>query len=71
MAATSAKALALGACLTSLSQPVLQTAVKGAAETEKLAFTLIEELRNVMFLVGAEKRRTIEDDAPGDYRKNK
>ncbi len=51
----SAKALALGACLASLSQPVLLTATKGAAETQNLLSILIEELRNVMFLVGAEK----------------
>jgi isopentenyl-diphosphate delta-isomerase len=34
---------------------VLQAAVKGADETEKVLSCLIEELRNVMFLVGAEK----------------
>ena len=39
--------------LASLSQPVLQTAVKGVKETENLLSLLIEELRNVMFLVGA------------------
>jgi len=50
-----AKALALGAGLTSLSQPVLQTAVKGVKETETLLTLLIEELRNIMFLVGATK----------------
>jgi isopentenyl-diphosphate delta-isomerase len=50
-----AKALALGASLTSLSQPVLQAAVKGARETESLLSFLMEELRNVMFFVGAEK----------------
>ena len=50
-----AKALALNACLASISQPVLQAAVKGSEETEKLLSCLIEELRNVMFLVGAEK----------------
>jgi isopentenyl-diphosphate delta-isomerase len=49
----SAKALALGACLASLSQPVLQTAAKGAEETQSLLSILIEELRNVMFLIGA------------------
>jgi isopentenyl-diphosphate delta-isomerase len=48
-----AKALTLGACLAGLSQPVLQTAVKGSAETESLLSLLTEELRNVMFLVGA------------------
>ena len=50
-----AKALALNASLASLSQPILQMAVKGAAETESLLSLLVEELRNVMFLVGAEK----------------
>ncbi len=49
-----AKALALGASLASLSQPVLETAVIGAAETESFISNLVEELRNVMFLVGAE-----------------
>jgi isopentenyl-diphosphate delta-isomerase len=50
-----AKALALGASLASLSQPVLQAAVKGAKDTESMLSLLMEELRNVMFLVGAEK----------------
>ena len=49
------KALALGGSLTSLSQPVLQAAVKGVKETENLLSNLIKELRNTMFLVGAEK----------------
>lgn len=48
-----AKALALGAQLSSLSQPILQTAIKGVKETENLLTLLIEELRNIMFLVGA------------------
>ncbi len=50
-----AKMLALGASLASLSQPILETAVKGAQETQEKLSCLIEELRNVMFLVGAEK----------------
>ena len=50
-----AKALALGASLAAVSQPILETAVKGAKETEEKLSCLIEELRNVMFLVGAEK----------------
>ncbi len=50
-----AKALALGASLASVSQPILETAVKGARETEEKLSCLIEELRNVMFLVGSEK----------------
>jgi isopentenyl-diphosphate delta-isomerase len=49
-----AKALALNACLASVSQPALLAAVKGVEETENLLSLLIEELRNVMFLVGAE-----------------
>jgi isopentenyl-diphosphate delta-isomerase len=48
-----AKALALNASLASVSQPVLEMAVKGNMETERLLTGLIEELRNVMFLVGA------------------
>ena len=48
-----AKALALNASLASVSLPVLQTAVEGAKETENLLSLFIEELKNVMFLVGA------------------
>jgi len=48
------KALALGASLSSLSQPILQAASKGLKETVEALSLLIEELRNVMFLVGAE-----------------
>ena len=48
-----AKALALNANLASVSQPVLEAAVKSSVETENLLSFLIEELRNVMFLVGA------------------
>ena len=50
-----AKALALGASLASLSQPVLQAANKSAKDTESIVSFLMEELRNVMFLVGAKK----------------
>lgn len=50
-----AKALALNASLASISQPILQTAVKSAKETEDKLSCLIEELRNALFLVGAEK----------------
>jgi isopentenyl-diphosphate Delta-isomerase len=50
-----AKALALNASLASITQPILEVAVKGAAETEKKLSNFIEELRNAMFLVGAEK----------------
>ncbi|MEM2098714.1 MAG: type 2 isopentenyl-diphosphate Delta-isomerase [Candidatus Bathyarchaeia archaeon] len=48
-----AKALALGASLASISSPVLQAAVKGSKDTNVLLSVLIEELRNAMFLVGA------------------
>jgi isopentenyl-diphosphate delta-isomerase len=48
-----AKTLALGSKFASLSQPVLQASVKGVKETENLLILLIEELRNIMFLVGA------------------
>jgi isopentenyl-diphosphate delta-isomerase len=50
-----AKVLALNACLASVSQPALQAAVKGAKDTENMLSLLIEELKDVMFLVGAEK----------------
>jgi isopentenyl-diphosphate delta-isomerase len=56
-----AKALALGASLTSLSQPVLQAAVKGVKDTEDVLSLLIEELRNVMFLVGADSVETLRE----------
>jgi len=48
-----AKALGLGASLTSLSQPILQAAAKNLEETEKILLRLIEELKSAMFLVGA------------------
>lgn len=48
-----AKALALNASLCSVSQPVLEAAVKGERETERMLSCLMEELHNVMFLVGA------------------
>jgi len=48
-----AKALALGASLTSISRPVLQATIKGVKETKAALSLLIEELRNSMFLVGA------------------
>jgi isopentenyl-diphosphate delta-isomerase len=54
-----AKALALGVSLASVSQPILETAVKGAKETEAKLSCLIEELRNVMFLVGAENLKDL------------
>jgi isopentenyl-diphosphate Delta-isomerase len=50
-----AKALALNTSLASISQPILQVAVISAKETEDKLSCLIEELRNSLFLVGAEK----------------
>ena len=50
-----AKSLALNACLASVCQPALEVAVKGGKATEHMLSLLIAELRNVMFLVGAEK----------------
>ena len=49
-----AKSLALSAKLASVCQPVLEAAVKGTKETQELLSGLISELKNVMFLVGAE-----------------
>lgn len=48
-----AKAVALGSCLASFSQPALRTAIKGLKETTSLISSMIEELRNSMFLAGA------------------
>jgi isopentenyl-diphosphate delta-isomerase len=49
-----AKALALGSCLASLSQPILRAAAIGVKETCDTLSLLIDELRNAMFLVGAD-----------------
>jgi isopentenyl-diphosphate delta-isomerase len=49
-----AKSIALGASAASLSKPILQSAVKGTKETVKTLSLLMNELRNVMFLVGAD-----------------
>lgn len=49
-----AKALAINASLTSIARPVLRAAVCGVKETSNLLSFLFAELKNVMFLVGAE-----------------
>jgi len=54
-----AKSLALNASLASISQPMLETAVKGTKETEELLSCLIDELRNALFLVGAENLESL------------
>lgn len=56
-----AKALSLGANLTSLSQPILHAAVKGVEETIDVLSLLIEELRNCMFLVGASSVKNLQN----------
>jgi isopentenyl-diphosphate delta-isomerase len=55
-----AKALALGASLTSLSQPVLQRAVRGVEETKNVLSLLMEELKTSMFLVGADSVQALQ-----------
>jgi isopentenyl-diphosphate delta-isomerase len=49
-----AKALALGADLTGMAHLILLAAVRGQKEVERTLQTVIESLRNAMFLVGAE-----------------
>jgi isopentenyl-diphosphate delta-isomerase len=56
-----AKALTLGANLTSIIQPVLETAVKCSEATEQFLLGLINELRNVLFLVGAKNVACLTD----------
>lgn len=48
-----AKALTLGATLTSLSSPILKAAIRNVNQTKSALSLLIDELRNAMFLVGA------------------
>jgi len=49
-----AKTVALGANLTGIALPVLPSAIKGPREVEKTLNAMIVQLRNVMFLVGAD-----------------
>jgi len=49
-----AKALALGASLASMALPILPPATKGEKEVKKELQLILEELRNTMFLVGAD-----------------
>lgn len=49
-----AKAIALGASLASTATPILRPATKSTIEVKKTLSFFIEELRNTMFLVGAE-----------------
>jgi isopentenyl-diphosphate delta-isomerase len=56
-----AKALTLGAGLTSLSQPILEAAVRGVKETKDALSLLMEELKNCMFLVGANSVQSLRE----------
>jgi len=56
-----AKALALGADLASTALPVLRPATKSSEEIKKTLQFTIEELRNAMFLVGAESIQGLRD----------
>ncbi|MCW4001975.1 MAG: type 2 isopentenyl-diphosphate Delta-isomerase [Candidatus Bathyarchaeota archaeon] len=49
-----AKSLALGASLVSMTAPILKATTKGPEEVKQTLQFVIEELRNTMFLVGAE-----------------
>ncbi|HIE14307.1 TPA: type 2 isopentenyl-diphosphate Delta-isomerase [Candidatus Bathyarchaeota archaeon] len=49
-----AKALALGASLAGFAAPVLMPALKGADKVEELLTDFMNQLRNVMFLAGAD-----------------
>jgi isopentenyl-diphosphate delta-isomerase len=48
------KALALGASLTNATYPFLQPAMKSSEEVKKMLRYLVGEMRNAMFLVGAD-----------------
>lgn len=54
-----AKSLALNASLASISQPILETAVKGSKPTEEHLSFLTDELRKAMFLVGAKNLKAL------------
>lgn len=49
-----AKALAIGASLSSVSTPILHPATKSTSEVKKALCLMMEELRNTMFLTGAD-----------------
>ena len=54
-----AKALALGASLASMALPILSLAIRGKKYVKKKLQLILEELRNTMFLVGAESVKEI------------
>jgi len=49
-----AKAVALGASMAGTAYPVLRSAIRGARKVEETLQVMLEELRNTMFLVGAD-----------------
>jgi isopentenyl-diphosphate delta-isomerase len=54
------KALALGASLASATYPFLEPATKGSEDVKKALSYFVEEVRNVMFLVGANSVRKLQ-----------
>lgn len=56
-----AKAIALGADLSSLTSPILRPATKDSKEVKKALQLIIEELRNTMFLVGADSIQKLKE----------
>jgi len=54
-----AKALALGASLVSISAPALRPATRSASQVKRTLELFIEELRNAMFLTGADTIKKI------------
>jgi isopentenyl-diphosphate delta-isomerase len=52
-----AKALALGASLASMALPILAPSANGEGGVKKELCLIVEELRNTMFLVGADSIR--------------
>ena len=54
-----ANAIALGASLGGIASPILAPALKGPAEVKKVLNIMVTQLRNVMFLVGADSVETL------------
>jgi len=54
-----ANAIALGASLVGIASPILAPASKGPAEVKKVLNIMVTQLRNVMFLVGADSVETL------------
>ncbi len=54
-----ANAIALGASLAGIASPILAPALKGPAEVKKVLNIMVTQLRNIMFLVGADSVETL------------